>query len=154
MMYLQILFEIFTYCVDPVHLSLKVIKLLLKPFAPANQFLDLPARAADNDHHKKQAATFSPVGAKKKKSSENFAQHDFLSRRQLRRRFRFLVCDVGRRRRMDWVIAVGGVATGQCRILPSYDIIVVMSILTLHKVLMMMLIQQLSLFVYGVKTST
>ena len=69
MMYLQSLFEIFTYCVDPVHLSLKVIKLLLKPFAPANQFLDLPARA-DNDHHKKQAATFSPVGAKKKKSSE------------------------------------------------------------------------------------
>ena len=84
MMYLQSLFEIFTYCVDPVHLSLKVIKLLLKPFAPANQFLDLPARA-DNDHHKKQAATFSPVGAKKKKSSENFAQHDFLSRRPERK---------------------------------------------------------------------
>ena len=95
------------------------------------------------------------LSVKKKKSSENFAQHDFLSRRrQLRGRFRFLVCDVGRRRRMDWVIAVGGVATGQCRILPSYDIIVVMSILTLHKVLMMMLIQQLSLFVYGVKKST
>ena len=93
-----------------------LLKFKFKFKFPANQFLDLPTRA-DNDHHKKQAATFSPVGAKKKKSSENFAQHDFLSRRrQLRGRFRFLVCDVGRRRRMDWVIAVGGVATGQCRI--------------------------------------
>ena len=67
MMYLQSLFEIFTYCVDPVHLSLKVIKLLLKPFAPANQFLDLPAAKADNDHHKKQAATFSSVGEEEEK---------------------------------------------------------------------------------------
>ena len=68
MMYLQSLFEIFTYCVDPVHLSLKVIKLLLKPFAPANQFLDLPAAKADNDHHKKQAATFHRSALRRRKA--------------------------------------------------------------------------------------